>query len=193
MIYQAPAGEQQYQPGGFQPVQPPGSRKAQRRVISRICLGVIIAGIAVAIVAALSGGSKPSDPAPSRQTVAEHVKAWYDNGGQAGLNNLTGTFNQISADVRAGNVTAVGNDCSALAADVTSIQSIGPIPYGPAETWFARALSLYGGAAANCQAGASSGNIIGVLLSGSASEFTQGNTDLGNAVAAIKALSGAGQ
>jgi hypothetical protein len=126
--------------------------------------------------------------APARAKAARRIRAWYDNGGHAALNAITADLGAVSQDAGDGNFSAVSRDCATLSGDIATAQAAGPVPYHPVEKWFARALSKYGEAAAECQAGASAEDVSSIEQA--TAEFGTGSTDLAKATKAITSLTG---
>ncbi len=89
----------------------------------------------------------------------------------------------------AGNFTGMAQACAELSSAVSNTEAAGPIPYRPAERWFARGLAKYDQAASECQAGASSQDAT--AMQRAATDFSEGNADVARADKTIKALSGA--
>lgn len=126
--------------------------------------------------------------APARVKAARRILGWYDNGGHEALNSITAGLGAVSQDAGDGNYPAVGQDCATLSGDIAAARAAGPVPYHPVEKWFARALSKYGEAAAECQAGASAEDVSSIEQA--TAEFDTGSTDLAKATKAITLLTG---
>ena len=94
----------------------------------------------------------------------------------------------IGTDGEAGSFPAVAQGCSQLSTAIADIQAVGPIPDPKAERPFAKALSLYGEAAAQCTAGAATQDASAIEQA--TAEMTQGDVYLGKTTRVIKSLNG---
>jgi hypothetical protein len=126
--------------------------------------------------------------APAPANAARRILAWYHHGGHKALDSITADLGAVSQDAGDGDYPAVGHDCAALSSDIATAQADGPVPYHPVEKWFARALSKYGEAAAECQAGAGTEDVSSIEQA--TAEFDAGSTDLAKATKAITSLIG---
>jgi hypothetical protein len=114
------------------------------------------------------------------------MQSWYNNGGRSDLLALESAMTGIVAPAQAGDFTATAQACSTLSTAVANMEAAGPMPYHPAEKWFARALSKFDESAAECQAGASTQNVS--ALAQALSEEDAGLADLTKATKAINRL-----
>ena len=126
--------------------------------------------------------------APAPNSTAEALINWWNNGGKNGMNQIMAAEQDVAQQAQAQNFSGAAQACAGLATAVSNEKANGPIPDHRAEKWFARALSKYDTAAAECQAGASTLN--GSALTQAANDMNLGTRDLGKATVVIKALSG---
>jgi len=185
----------------------PPSRRHRRRNVILFAIGIVL--LLGAIGAALSVGQAPSPKpaaattpaarattapaaaattAPAPNSTAEALINWWNNGGKNGMNQIMAAEQDVAQQAQAQNFSGAAQACAGLATAVSNEKANGPIPDHRAEKWFARALSKYDTAAAECQAGASTLN--GSALTQAANDMNLGTRDLGKATVVIKALSG---
>jgi len=130
----------------------------------------------------------PSAATPPAETAGQQITDWVDNGGQTRLDAIGAALGSIGTDGEAGSFPAVAQDCSQLSAAIAGIQAAGPIPGPKAQRPLARALSLYGEAAAQCTAGAKTQDTPAIEQA--TAEMTQGEVYLGRTTRVIKSLNG---
>jgi hypothetical protein len=126
--------------------------------------------------------------APAQVSTAQAVVSWYENGGHSGLNQIVAAENNVAQQAGAENFSGAAQACAGLATAVSNEEANGPIPDRRAEKWFAKALSKYDTAAAECQAGASTQNVSALIQA--ANDMNMGTTDLDKVTDVIKTLSG---
>jgi hypothetical protein len=126
--------------------------------------------------------------APAQDSTAEALINWWNNGGKNGMNQIMAAEQNVAQQAQAENFSGAAQACAGLATAVSNEKANGPIPDHRAEKWFARALSKYDTAAAECQAGASTLNVS--ALTQAANDMNLGTRDLGRVTVVIKALSG---
>lgn len=161
------------------------------RAIWAIPAAALIAGCSAASPPpAKPSATVPPAPAATVSTPASALSAiqsWYASGGHAALTQLTAALGAAS-HINPANPATADRACRKISTAVTTAQEAGPVPYKPAERWFARALAQYSVAAADCQAAAQSGDVA--MIRSSSAHLGRGSADLVKATSAIRKLDG---
>ncbi|QMU78880.1 hypothetical protein GXW83_27445 [Streptacidiphilus sp. PB12-B1b] len=197
-------------PSWAQPAPEPPAKKPAKKSDTCVgcgCVTLLVVGVIVGAVA-LFGGSHSSTattassapttavaqpvapapttgaptPKPTTDSVGQQVSDWWNNGGQADEQKISGDFNTIGND-SSQDTAAVGSDCSTLSKDVAAAQQHAPIPDPAAEQHWSAALADYRAGASDCLTGVADGDTA--LVMQASGEIGQGNTELGAATTRI--------
>ena len=126
------------------------------------------------------GASAAASPGPtsgSTVTAIERVDAWFADGGQNVLDNLSAAVVAVGqADTPGASYAGLDQACVKEAAAVASAQAGPPVPDAVPEASLSSALAEYAKSAADCQAGASAQNVV--LLNQAAAETRAGTADV---------------
>ncbi|MGO8959110.1 MAG: hypothetical protein ACLQFR_17345 [Streptosporangiaceae bacterium] len=167
---------------------------ASMKIGAGILTAAVLAGCATTVThhakapPAVPAATQPAAPAAATApTAGQKVLAWYGTGGSGALNGIVAALGQVQQQGEAGNLAGTGQACAQLATALTSAEALPPIPYPRAEQWFARALAKYQEAAANCEAGAASGDLTAITRA--TAEMGTADTYLAKTTSAIRGLS----
>ena len=116
---------------------------------------------------------QPQSVAALPITTRDRVVVWYTDIGKPEIALLTGRLDSVGL---APNLAAQGTACAKLATAVTTARADPPVPDPAAQPWLTGALTEFGKAAADCQAGASSHNTA--LSDRAAAEIHAATADL---------------
>ena len=203
-------------PSWAQPAPEPPAKKPAKKsdtVLGCGCVSVVVVGLIIGIVALFGSGSsgststastaptlaaaQPTTPAPTTAaakatsaalSVGQQVSDWWNDGGQADEQKISGDFTTIGND-SSQDAAAVGSDCTTLAKDVATAQRHAPIPDPTAEQHWSSALADYSAGASDCRTGVADSDTALVTQAGG--EIDQGNTELAAATSRIGQIAAA--
>jgi hypothetical protein len=101
--------------------------------------------------------ARPTTASPPADT-ASQVHAWFEGPGGQAFSAVVTRLEKFGASGRAGRIAAARRDCARLGRAVTTAQAAPPVPDAASQRFWALALTHLESAAADCQAGAGSGD-----------------------------------
>jgi hypothetical protein len=126
--------------------------------------------------------------APRSASSGEVLHTWWSDGAIDKYMAIASDATDVSTAAFDYDIPGVVDACMAMQRDVETAQAYAPAPVESVREPLSEALALYARAATNCVAGART--INDSLLSQAASEIEQATAKIGEATAAIEAMSG---